>query len=56
MRYAFFTSSLTFNKDGLATNNNCDFMQEALFQESYTLGKHTNSWSGSDLRWRLTSL
>ena len=44
--------SVTYNQDGLATVNNCDFMHEPRFAAAYALGKATNSWRGRDTHWR----
>lgn len=43
---------LTYNKDGLATRHNCDFMNDPLFKEAYKLGKRLNSWGRVDIHWR----
>lgn len=42
----------TYNEDGLATEHNCDFMQDQLFLESYGLGERTGSWRGAKPHWR----
>lgn len=43
----------TYHEDGLATEHNCDFLQEPRFQQAYTLGRATGSWRGRELRWRV---
>lgn len=42
----------TYNQDGLATRNNCDFMKDKLFMQSYKLGKETGSWGDENIHWR----
>ena len=42
----------TYDQDGLATKNNCDFMKDGLFIESYNLGKSTESWGNNEVHWR----
>ncbi len=44
---------LTYNVDGLATQHNCDFMNDPKFQHAYQLGKSTGSWGQSEIPWRL---
>ena len=44
---------LTYNYDGLSTRNNCDFMKDDLFMESYRLGKETRSWGDLEIPWRV---
>jgi len=41
-----------FHNDGLATYHNCDFINEPLFKESYSLGKATGSWGEGEPLWR----
>ncbi len=43
---------LTYNEDGLATVNNCDFLRDPRFMEAYRLAEETGSWKGVDIRWR----
>ncbi len=43
---------LTYNRDGMATTHNSDFMQDSLFAEAYALGKDTGSWGEEDIQWR----
>jgi hypothetical protein len=42
----------TYDQDGLASQHNCDFMQDPRFAESYRLGKQTGSWGNCDIHWR----
>jgi len=43
---------LTYNADGLACSNNCDFLNDERFIKAYELGKGTGSWEEYDVRWR----
>ena len=43
---------LTYNTDGLATCNNCDFIQEPLFAKAYQTAVDTKPWEGFTLQWR----
>jgi hypothetical protein len=44
---------LTYNQDGLATVINCDFLNDARFQEAYRLGEQTGSWKDAKIHWRI---
>jgi O-methyltransferase len=43
---------ITYNKDGLITIHNCDFIYDARFKDAYRRGKETGSWGGGDIQWR----
>lgn len=43
---------IRYHEDGLATEHNAEFIQEARFREAYALGKATGSWGERDIRWR----
>ena len=43
---------ITYNTDGLATCNNCDFISEPKFAKAYQKAKDTNPWDGFTLQWR----
>ncbi len=43
----------TYNTDGLATSNNCDFIQEERFAKAYAAAAATNPWPGFTLQWRV---
>jgi len=43
----------TYNTDGLATCNNCDFIHEPKFAHAYQAAKDTNPWEGFTLQWRM---
>ncbi len=45
--------TLTYNTDGLATSNNCDFITEAKFAKAYEVAKKTNPWPNFTLMWRI---
>lgn len=42
----------TYNKDGLVSFHNCDFMHDPVFREAYALGKAAGSWGNYDIEWR----
>lgn len=44
---------LTYNTDGLATSNNCDFIQEPQFAKAYQAAAATNPWPNFTLQWRI---
>ena len=44
---------LTYNTDGLATSNNCDFINEPRFAKAYEAAKATNPWPDFTLMWRI---
>jgi hypothetical protein len=48
-----YQGQLTYNTDGLATSNNCDFIQEPRFAAAYNAAKETNPWPGFTLMWRI---
>jgi O-methyltransferase len=43
----------TYQKDGLATIHNSDFVKEPRFARAYQRGKDTGSWYDWDLEWRI---
>jgi hypothetical protein len=43
---------ITYNRDGLATQHNCDFINDPRFAEAYQAGQQTGSWKGCDIHWR----
>ncbi len=43
----------TYHEDGLATEHNCDFVQDERFIRAYELGRATGSFRGRELRWRV---
>lgn len=43
---------VTYNTDGIATCNNCDFIKEERFAKAYQAAKDTNPWDGFTLQWR----
>jgi O-methyltransferase len=43
---------LSYNTDGIATVNNCDFIKEPRFAKAYQAAKDTNPWEGFTLQWR----
>jgi hypothetical protein len=44
---------LTYNTDGLATSNNCDFINEPKFAKAYAAAKATDPWPNFTLMWRI---
>ena len=44
---------LTYNTDGLATSNNCDFIHEPQFAKAYRAAAATNPWPNFTLQWRI---
>ncbi|MFL6230930.1 MAG: TylF/MycF/NovP-related O-methyltransferase [Pyrinomonadaceae bacterium] len=42
----------TYDRDGLKTLHNSDFLEDTLFREAYRLGRETGSWHGHDIEWR----
>ncbi len=42
---------LTYNRDGLATAHNADFIKDPRFRNAYRAGRDTGSWEG-DIQWR----
>src|SRR5689334_21089486 len=44
---------LTYNTDGLATSNNCDFIKTPKFARAYEAAKATNPWPNFTLQWRI---
>lgn len=42
----------TYNQDHIVTCNNCDFMNDEKFLQSYKLGKSTQSWGSAEIHWR----
>ena len=51
-RYTLVQGPLTYNRDGLATRHNADFMNDRRFQEAYHRGKATGSWGQYNIQWR----
>ncbi len=51
-RYELLRGPVTYNRDGLATRHNADFIDDPRFARAYRAGKSTGSWYGSDLQWR----
>ena len=47
-----FQGPLTFISDGVATSNNCDFLNEPRFKEAYKLAEMTSPWEGFEMQWR----
>ena len=47
---SFVIGKFTYREDGLATGNNCDFLQDKLFIKSYMEGKKTGSWGKNEIR------
>ena len=43
----------TYQKDGLYTTHNSEFMKDEAFAQAYKLGKKTGSWGNADLEWRV---
>jgi O-methyltransferase len=43
----------TYNRDGLATVTNCDFINDPRFAEAYRLGEQTRSWKDGRIQWRI---
>lgn len=39
----------TYDRDGLKTLHNNDFLKDPLFREAYRLGRETGSWHGYDM-------
>lgn len=46
----------TYNEDGIFTNHNCDFLDDARFQHAYNYGFGTGSTQGWHIRWRVHTL
>jgi hypothetical protein len=44
---------MTYNTDGLATSNNCDFINDPRFDAAYQSAKATNPWPNFTLMWRI---
>lgn len=44
---------LTYNTDGLATSNNCDFINDPRFAAAYEAARKTNPWPNFTLMWRV---
>jgi O-methyltransferase len=47
-----FVNDLTYDQDGLATQHNCDFMEDERFVRAYQQGESTGSWSDAKVHWR----
>jgi|ERR1700752_172783 len=50
--YELVEGPLNYNADGLAVNNNCDFLSDERFVRAYECGRRTGSWGDADVRWR----
>lgn len=48
-----FHGPLTYNTDGLATSNNCDFINDPRFIKAYRAAAATNPWPNFTLQWRV---
>ncbi len=55
-RYDLLRGPTTYNRDGLATRHNADFIDDPRFAKAYAAGKATTSWYDSDLQWRVHTL
>lgn len=42
-----------YNRDGLTTVHNADFMSDPKFSHAYARGKSTASWGSADIHWRI---
>ena len=52
--YQLAPATLTYNQDGLATDHNCDFINETKFSRAYEAGLTTGSWGyNTHLEWRV---
>ncbi len=47
---------VTYDRDGLRTVHNCDFIFDPAFARAYRAGRSLDSWFGSDLEWRVHTL
>jgi hypothetical protein len=47
-----FQGPLTYVKDGVATSNNSDFLQDERFKKAYALAAQTSPWKGFEMQWR----
>jgi len=47
-----FQGPLTYVKDGVATSNNSDFLQDERFRKAYQLAEQTSPWKGFEMQWR----
>jgi O-methyltransferase len=45
-------TDLTYDQDGLATQHNCDFMEDERFVRAYRRGESTGSWGDVRVHWR----
>jgi len=52
-RWELISGPLTYNREGLATVTNCDFLNDPRFQEAYRLGEQTGSWKDAKIHWRI---
>ncbi len=50
---AFGPAAWTWNDDGMATTHNTDFLRESEFERAYQKGLATDSWKGSQPRFRV---
>ena len=48
-----FHGPVTYQTDGLATSNNCDFITEPRFARAYAAAAATNPWPDFTLQWRV---
>lgn len=50
------TLEVTYDRDGLRTIHNCDFINDPAFARAYQAGRSLDSWFGGDLEWRVHTL
>lgn len=50
------SDEFTYDRDGLRTIHNCDFIAEPAFERAYRTGRDLDSWFGGDLEWRVHTL
>lgn len=51
--YTILRYKTTYNEDGLATFHIPNFLNDPLFNESYSLGKQTGAWPQINIQWRV---
>jgi O-methyltransferase len=44
---------MKYERDGLYTMHNCNFLNDAEFVKAYQAGKKTGSWGTEDIEWRI---
>lgn len=47
---------ITYNQDGLTSQHNCDFIEEANFHRAYQAGENLNSWWNAKVHWRMHTI